>query len=759
MQQSLAEHPEYRQSFEALQANVNAMAGMSAARSGEKHIIPVVFHVFWDECADNISMAQILDGLRVLNEDFNRTNADADQTRDVFKDVAADSEVEFRLARLDPAGNETDGVVRIQTPATVEAQNNIKSLSYWPSDRYLNIWVVQSIFNFTGGGGMILGYAQFPGSGSWNTYGVVIRHDALGTIGTSNADGRTLSHEVGHCLNLFHTFQDGCGSSCGSSGDFICDTPPSSGATYNCSTTTNSCGNDSWGSSPFSTDVPDMIENYMSYNSCQNLFTIGQKDRMKNTLNNVSTLESLTSEANLAATGVVGIIKANFTTHNQVVCEGQPVVFNDHSYYDAETFSWDFGGYAIPGESNVENPEVTFYSPGLQEVSYNVSSDNVSAGTTKKIFVAASVGQYAPFVDDMENYITLPTNEWIAFNTDMDEHEWKSTNEAAYSGSRSLKMDNFGACGEHYDELVSQSFDFSTFSQVQITFMEAFAMRQAGDDDFLRFYVSTDCGANWELNWVRGASALASVTNPVSTPFAPAGPSEWKEQSIVLSAANYMQEGVLLKFEFVGKGGNNLFLDDFNVTGTFNGNLLLRMPENGKQGLTSDVLLDWKAVGDVDYYEYQLDKTPDFNTAALVTGTKTYIDATPVNEDTEFMAAGLELGATYYWRVRYHDNGADSDWSDTWQFTVSETGVGIAETGAGNFNIYPNPAHGQVTVALETGISSVLLMDYTGRVAMNVPASGSDQMNVQLRGLAPGVYSLQVTSQEGERFIKSLVVR
>lgn len=190
-------------------------------------IIPVVVHIIHDNWSGDISDAQVEDGIAVLNEDFRRLNSDTGQTRSVFKPYAADSEFEFRLAKIDPNGNCTKGIVRVNSPLTNNANDNVKSLSYWPSNKYFNVWLVKSIEN-NSGQGTILGYAQFPGFGSWNTYGVVVRNDQWGRIGSSFSDGRTATHEVGHCLGLFHTFQGGCGSNCSNSGDQVCDTPPDS---------------------------------------------------------------------------------------------------------------------------------------------------------------------------------------------------------------------------------------------------------------------------------------------------------------------------------------------------------------------------------------------------------------------------------------------------------------------------------------------------------------------------------------------------
>ncbi|HAG05823.1 MAG TPA: hypothetical protein DCG68_03070, partial [Cryomorphaceae bacterium] len=89
-------------------------------------IIPVVFHVMWYDQSDNISQAQIQDALDILNEDMRRMNPDTGLLRAVFKPVAADMEVEFRIAKKDPNGRCTNGVTRTQTNLSLAANNNVK---------------------------------------------------------------------------------------------------------------------------------------------------------------------------------------------------------------------------------------------------------------------------------------------------------------------------------------------------------------------------------------------------------------------------------------------------------------------------------------------------------------------------------------------------------------------------------------------------------------------------------------------------------
>jgi PKD repeat protein len=194
------------------------------------YIIPIVFHIIHQNGAENISDAQIIDEVNILNRDFRYLNfSDTAAIVAPFKPIAADCYIEFRLAQIDPNGNCTNGIDRIYSHKTNSADDDSK-LNQWPRNKYLNVWVVKTI-----GSVGVAGYAYYPAATAGPLFpydGVLILSDYIGSIGTGSAfTSRALTHEIGHYLNLQHPWgnNNDPGVACGD--DLVSDTPPTKGHT------------------------------------------------------------------------------------------------------------------------------------------------------------------------------------------------------------------------------------------------------------------------------------------------------------------------------------------------------------------------------------------------------------------------------------------------------------------------------------------------------------------------------------------------
>ncbi|PCI98016.1 MAG: hypothetical protein COB15_06695 [Flavobacteriales bacterium] len=549
---------------------INNTSGV--AKKASPWIIPVVVHNITHNGGQGyVSKADIEAQLVTLNEDFKRLNADASSTRAIFSPFAAATDVEFRLAHIDPNGDCTEGIVRIEDPLSnfPVPRNDVKAVSYWNSKKYFNIWVIDNIESTSGG--YVAGYAQFPTSGINSTYGVVMKANQV------QGGDRTLTHEVGHCFGLSHTFEGGCGNNCSNSGDRVCDTPPVTASTQGCNTSQNSCSNDTNGPDPWSgSNVVDQIENYMSYDNCQNMFTLGQRDVMEYYLNSTSSsmgLAQLSNSSNLSATGVANpynpvtcIPVADFSFDKEYICEGGIVNFTDDSYNATPTgYNWIFTG-GTPSTSGSANPAITYNTAGVYSV---VHQPSTTAGSdtevkTSIITVSSLTADYiGPIIEGFEN-TTQFGNDWIINNDGG--FTWENNSSASTTGSRSVRIRNwFTNTDGLVDELISPSFDISTTTTKTMTFKQAFAKKTSTNTDKMFVYYSTDCGSSWALKLPLTQTILATAPDQGSM-FTPST-SDWVLRTIDLTAIG-SSTNVRFKFKFTSGGGNDIYLDDINIGGS-----------------------------------------------------------------------------------------------------------------------------------------------------------------------------------------------
>ncbi len=245
--------------------------------------LPVVVHVLWRTDVENISEEQIQSQMQVLNDDFRLLNQNFPQTPTPFKSLAADIEIEFCLASLDPNGMATNGITRTRTNiiniGETEAwySSTAGGKDPWNPREYINIWVCDI------GDEETLGFASFPGTAyPPQSDGLVIGHRYFGTSGTANFSrpnhlGRTVTHEMGHYFNLEHIWGDES-RNCGRD-DFVSDTPRQYQDSFGCPNypLRDDC-------TPGGAGV--LFVNYMDYtdDACMSVFTNGQKARMLATL-------------------------------------------------------------------------------------------------------------------------------------------------------------------------------------------------------------------------------------------------------------------------------------------------------------------------------------------------------------------------------------------------------------------------------------------------------------------------------------------
>ena len=528
---------------------------------GIVYYIPVVFHVLHNGGNENISNEQIFDAVDILNRDFRLMNADANNVHADFQGLPEDAEIEFRLATKSPNGTCFNGITRTNNPITFNGDNGWSQVTAiingndvqnatWPGNNYLNIFVVADA-------GGAAGYTTLPGS-TGMTNGIWILHSYVGSIGTGNPNAsRALTHEVGHWLNLEHTWggnnNPGNPGSC-STDDGVADTPNTIGVT-SCALNENTCG------------PRANVENYMDYSYCSKMFTPGQVTRMRNALNSGtggrSTVRSAANLTNVGADGNLVLCEAEFSADRTSVCPGDQIQFTDESFNAVSGWTWTFPG-GVPANSSAQNPVVTYSTPGIYSVTLAATDGSGNDSETKTAYIRVVPAPASiPMLEGFETYTTFTgIDEWEVYNPNGNGFELTTT--TGLNSAKSARLMNHGQTSGSIDQLISSPVDLSSVTgNMTLSYRYAYKRRTTGDDDVLRTLVSNDCGESWAI---RNTRLLHIVTPSVqSTSYVPASDAEWTTVHITTINSDYYVDNFRYKFEFESGGGNNIYLDNINI--------------------------------------------------------------------------------------------------------------------------------------------------------------------------------------------------
>lgn len=229
-----------------LSLGANDQSDGADLRSQAEITVPVYFHVIHDGDKGNVSESEVKRQISTMNASYGGRNG------------GADTGIAFTLRAID----RSDNAAWFQDPERYEG--TYKPQLHKGDKGTLNLYSTYI-------GGNLLGWSTFPWKYKADPKmdGVTIHYGSMpgGDIENFNK-GFSATHEVGHWLGLYHTFQDGCGGQ----GDRVADTPPERDPSNGCPTGKDTC--------PSPGDDP--VHNYMdySYDTCMTSFTAGQGDRM-----------------------------------------------------------------------------------------------------------------------------------------------------------------------------------------------------------------------------------------------------------------------------------------------------------------------------------------------------------------------------------------------------------------------------------------------------------------------------------------------
>ncbi len=571
------------------------------------YTIPVVFHILHMNGPENIADAVCIAALDQVNKDYARQGSDVATIDPLYAPLYVNSNMHFVLAKKDPYGNCTNGIVHHYDENTEWDQSNLYNYKYstvgtynWSSSRYLNVYIVDAIIpqGSVLGGGTIVGYTHLPGTAPNTGSDAIVYNCHFLNL----TDARSLSHEIGHWFGLSHTFggTNDAGVICGN--DDIYDTPATAGFYSTCPnyiTLNDSCDPG---------HRPNM-QNFMDYSGCPKMFTQGQTDKMRFSAESATANRNyLVDTTNLVFTGLYtkSIVSINPNTNDTIFsyavapsatcspvadfyatkaksCQGQVVAYNSTSFNNTTglTYSWQFEGGA-PATSTLATPSVTYSVPGSYSTTLTVT--NV-AGTSTKVrtpFIDVSwhVDQVAyPSMEGFENVSYLLPVGWTSINKDYGSLSWQLANYGSLGSSKCMILPNANnvgmtLTGKNVDILETNQFNFNNTTGITVSFDYSYARKPGVTGDVFKFEYSTDCGGTWTaMPSSPSATLLSQSGGTVTAPYVPYSQSKWATKTYPALSLGPLNGKSDVKFRFWFQNdptasAQNLYIDNFNITGT-----------------------------------------------------------------------------------------------------------------------------------------------------------------------------------------------
>ena len=593
MEDGFIKNPTLRTKYNLVQSEMELEYKQSIANSNLGKVaavvytVPVVFHILHQGGVENIPDADVITAMTQINKDYRKLGSDIGSIHPSFSSLYVDAEISFQLAKKDPNGNCTNGIIHHYDANTNWDQTNVAAYAYsgtgtnrWPTTKYLNIYIVKCIASSTSPcpptGGFIVGYTYLPGSSPGTPAdAIVYRYDFLAT----GTEARSLSHEMGHWLNLTHVFgpTNNPGISCGDDG--VTDTPVTKGYFSTCPGSNTG---------PYTgCSTTENMENFMDYSSCPKMFTQLQVTKMRAALTSgTGGRSNLWTTGNLLATGITPSYTctplADLTADKTIICSGSSVTYTDMSQYGGTgSISWVFEG-GSPATSTAVSPVVTYNTPGTYSVSITATNAYGTNTVTKTSYITV-INSWSSYTSPVSHDFESGMFPWLSSVTNANPGSvtWQINNTNGAIGTAfSIYLNNASQTSTpgHLDIFETPVYDFHTTTGISMSYYYAYAKKTATQADTFKLQISVDCGGTWKnvIGYPSCATMASNSAGTTSSPLNPT-PSQWKQQIISSSLMGAtspnpnLKQSVKFRFYFksdaVIGSSNNLFIDQINLSG------------------------------------------------------------------------------------------------------------------------------------------------------------------------------------------------
>ncbi|PQJ08881.1 hypothetical protein CJD36_021665 [Flavipsychrobacter stenotrophus] len=569
--------------------------------------VPLVVHIVHDYGAEYLPDNDVYEAVKYWAVVFLAQNADTANVIDPFKKYVGNPRIRLHLATIDPNGNPTKGVVHEHSYLTGNANDQAK-YNPWPNNKYINLWFINTFGAASTGAAA---YAYYPASAAGMPY-----YDGVIGLYTYINYAKAIPHELGHVLNLQHVWGNTNAPDVACGDDQVWDTPPTKGhnpvgctaaALYDvtCATGYTHAYTSISGLPDSVVNFPDTTnaQNIMDYTYCQDMFTKGQCDRMRNALTSgTAGRNNLITAANLAATGALAPMPdlppvADFSveraTGSGIITDARTVFltpasganfnFKNRSWNDTiSAVNWTFSnGATTPTSTSTTSVLNRFTTTGWVTVTLAATSN---AGTT------TLVNDHAVYVADTTPVGGFGYNQsfsnsadvanWPAFNYFENQYKWGQFTGASNDGDNGcMRFRSYDTTqkrsatplGDH-DDLCTPAFNLAGMTgPVYLNFNSAAAAANSGSisgpvGDSLEIHVTINGGQRW--NKIIGYKRGTLVNNGTkSSEFVPGGTATWTARGVAIPAA-YLNANTYFRFRYwPGNVGNNFYMDGFKISG------------------------------------------------------------------------------------------------------------------------------------------------------------------------------------------------